>query len=214
MGIKIPAATSLEAPEAANEVYWEKESTSDRTGFTYSGKNSFKSGEGEFTVVGQGNSFSATHAYLLLTDVPGASANSGATITAKDSGGKQAFIATETRGTTEQEVAVGAGNELKTLLDQSGKSEYIQSASLAKHVQNSGAATVSWSGGSAFSSEIEVAHGLGTTPTTIILTPEKVESFFVYATYNTVGASKFKLQVLANAVPKAQNTKVSWIAIS
>lgn len=126
MGIIIPAATSLESPEAKNQVEWEKESTKDKTGAAYSGKNTFKSGEGEFMVVHQGDSFSKAHSYLLLTDVPGASANSGATITSKDSNGKQAFLATETRGTTEQEVAVGAGSELRTIVDNGGKSEFSQ----------------------------------------------------------------------------------------
>lgn len=132
MGIIIPAATSLESPEAKNQVEWEKEATKDKTGFAYSGKNTFKSGEGEFTIVGQGDSFTKSHAYLLLADVPGASANSGASITSEDANGKMAFVSTETRGTTEQEVAAAAGSELRTLLNQAGKSEFPQLPGLTK----------------------------------------------------------------------------------
>lgn len=132
MGIIIPAATSLESPEAKNQVEWEKESTKDKTGFAYSGKNSFKSGEGEFTTIGQGDSFAGSHAYLLLADVPGASANSGASITAEDANGKAAFVSAETRGTAEQEASVGAGSELRTVLNQAGKSEFPQLPENAK----------------------------------------------------------------------------------
>lgn len=166
MGIIYPAATSLESPNEEAEVLWKK--TSDQTGFEYSGKNTFKSGEGEFTVVGQGDSFKTSHSYLLLTDVPGASANSGATITAKDSNGKQAFVATETRGTTEQEVAVGAGSELKTVLGEGGQSDFPQlTGGAAKRKINRGIAVVKFPGGNNASETLTVSHGLGEAPTAI-----------------------------------------------
>lgn len=165
----LPASESLESPKAENEIVWKK--TTDQTGAAYSGKNTFKSGEGEFTVVHQGDSFAKAHSYLLLTDVPGASANSGATITAKDSNGKQAFVATETRGTTEQEAAVGAGSELKTLLDQAGKSEFLQLASLAKRKVNFGTAKLKFEA-SKFPGLKEITHGLGVTPLAVIATSE------------------------------------------
>jgi hypothetical protein len=130
LGVEIPAAESLESPKAENEILWKK--ATDQTGAAYSGKNTFKSGEGEFAVVHQGDSFAGSHAYMLLSDVPGASANSGATITSKDSKGNQAFVAAETRGTTEQEVAAGAGSQFKTVIDQAGKSEFPQLPENAK----------------------------------------------------------------------------------
>ncbi len=214
MGIIIPAATSLESPEAKNQVEWEKESTKDKTGAAYSGKNTFKSGEGEFAVVHQGDNFKASHSYMLLTDVPGASANSGATITAKDSSGNQAFVATETRGTTEQECAVGAGSELKTLLDNAGKSNYVQLATPAKRIQNSGSVTVEWIG-SAFSPTIEIKHGLGVEPATIILGVEKIGSIFAYFDYKEVNATRFKVEGIANSTLSAgTKSKLSWIALA
>lgn len=214
MGIIIPAATSLESPEAKNQVEWEKEATKDKTGFAYSGKNTFKSGEGEFTAVGQGDSFTASHAYLLLADVPGASANSGASFTAEDSKGNAAFISAETRGTTEQEASVGAGSELKTLLDQAGKSNYVQLVTPAKRLQNSGLVTVEWIG-SAFSPTIEIKHGLGVEPATIILGVEKIGSTFSYFDYKEVNSTRFKVEGIANAViGSGTKSKLSWIALA
>jgi len=172
MGLENPAATSLESPASEAEVNWKK--SADKTGFVYSGKNTFKSGEGEFTTVGQGDSFAGSHAYLLLADVPGAEANSGASITAEDSNGKAAFIATETRGTTEQEVAVGAGSEVKTVVTNGGLSDFLQLASAAKRKINFGSAVVEWGGGHPNSKETTVTHSLSTTPVCVIATAESV----------------------------------------
>lgn len=162
MGLENPAAESLESPAAENEITWKK--ATDQTGFAYSGKNSFKSGEGEFTVLGQGDSFAGSHAYLLLADVPGEKANSGTTLTARDSSGKTAFVATETRTGGEQEVAVGAGSQVKTAIDQAGRSEFLQLASLAKRKINFGSIELEWPGGSPLTNEATITHGLGTTP--------------------------------------------------
>lgn len=172
MGLEVPAAESLESPKAENEVNWKK--SSDKTGSIYSGKNSFKSGEGEFVAVAQGDSFAGSHAYLLLADVPGAEANSGATLTAEDSNGKAAFVATETRGTTEQEVAVGAGGEFKTVVTNGGLSDFLQLASAAKRKINFGSAQVEWPGGGQNSKETTVTHSLGATPVCVIATAESV----------------------------------------
>jgi hypothetical protein len=167
MGLEIPAATSLESPEAKNEITWKKET--DQTGFAYSGKNTFfKSGEGEFLVAGQGDSFAGSHAYLLLADVPGASANSGTTLTAKDSAGKQAFVATETRTGGEQEVAVGAGSEFKTLIDNNGNSDFLP---------KTGEASAEWNGGSRGSKVMTIEHGLGATPSFVGFTALNNSSF-------------------------------------
>lgn len=165
MGVNIPAAESLESPKEENEILWKK--ATDQTGFAYSGKNSFKSGEGEFTVVGQGDSFAKSHGYLLLTDVPGANANSGTTITAVNSEGKQAFVATETRTGGEQEVSAGAGTELKTLLSNSGSSDFLQLASPGKRKFNSGEVNAKWTA-SKKSATVEVSHGIGVKPKVVL----------------------------------------------
>lgn len=186
MGLKVPAAESLESPKEENEVLWHK--SSDETGFIYSGKNAFKSGEGEFTVVGQGDSFANSRAHVLLTDVPGASANSGAAITAENSGGKAAFVSAET-SSAGQEVAVGAGSEIKTLLEEEGKSHFLQLAALnpadralaAGRVSSAGA-VVSGEGFSAskkaqgtytvtFSAETEIEPAVTVTPITTTAIP-------------------------------------------
>lgn len=213
MGIIIPAATSLESPEAKNQVEWEKESTKDKTGAAYSGKNTFKSGEGEFTVLHQGDSFSKAHSYLLLTDVPGASANSGATITSKDSNGNQAFIATETRGTTEQEVAVGAGSELKTLLTQAGASEFLQLVASAKRKVNFGSTTVEFPGENIRSNATEVSHGLGTTPLAVLATGDD-DGRGVGVTSKTSTKITVRAQTLQGDKPVAgSKVTVYWLAI-
>lgn len=209
MGIIIPAATSLESPEAKNQVEWEKEATKDKTGFAYSGKNTFKSGEGEFTTVGQGDSFAKSHGYLLLTDVPGASANSGATITAKDANGKQAFVATETRGTTEQEVAAGAGSELKTVLDQAGKSEFLQLASLAKRKINFGTASLTFNTETFYNAKT-VSHGLGTTPVSVVVT---APNEFVNCASVNFSSTTFQINAATTNGAAGPNLTVCWIAI-
>lgn len=213
MGIEVPASESLESPKAENEVNWKK--AADKTGFIYSGKNTFKSGEGEFTTVGQGDSFAGSHAYMLLADVPGASANSGATITAEDSNGKAAFVATETRGTTEQEVAVGAGSELKTVVNQVGSSDFLQLAmGAAKRKVNVGSATITWPGGTNNQS-VEITHSLGATPLAVVANAADALGNRVITT-ESFGATKFKLimRTVDGTNPAASSTtKYSWIAI-
>lgn len=207
MGVEIPASESLESPKAENEVNWKK--SADKTGFVYSGKNSFKSGEGEFTAVGQGDSFAGSHAYLLLADVPGASANSGASITAEDSNGKAAFVSAETRGTTEQEVAVAAGSEFKTLLSNTGSSGFLQLATEAKRKVNFGTTTVSFTA-SKFSAEKAVAHGLGTTPLTVIANSEFGE--IIVGSRNYTGTN-FTLVASNWLEPLTASRTIHWVAI-
>lgn len=209
MGVEIPAAESLEAPKAENEVNWKK--AADKTGFIYSGKNSFKSGEGEFTTVGQGDSFTGSHAYLLLADVPGANANSGATITSEDSNGKAAFMATETRGTTEQEVAVGAGSELKTVLDATGTSDFLQLIATGKRKINFGEATAHWPGGSEETEAATVNHGLGATPKVVIPGAKGEATIFVSGTPN---GTSFQIKYKTPGFkPGAGNISFYWLAI-
>lgn len=161
MGLKVPAAESLESPKEENEVLWAK--ATDKTGFVYSGKNTFKSGEGEFTTVGQGDSFAGSHAYLLLADVPGASANSGATLTAENSEGKAAFVSAETTAST-QEVSVATGSEFRTLLNDAGQSEFLQLASAAKRKVNFGETKIKIEAGKTESEVKTITHGLGAKP--------------------------------------------------
>lgn len=212
MGIIIPAATSLESPEAKNQVEWEKESTKDKTGFAYSGKNSFKSGEGEFTVIGQGDSFKESHAYGLFVDVPGASANSGATIAAKNAEGKEAFIDAETTASTE-EVSVGAGSELKTLLDASGKSNFLQLSSGAKRKINFGSVEVEWPGTNRSSNVKTITHGLGATPKAVLMTANGFAG--VYGEVNNAGATTFELRgtVSEGIPPGGVKQTIFWTAI-
>ena len=209
MGAEYPASESLESPKAENEITWKK--TTDQTGAAYSGKNTFKSGEGEFTVVHQGDSFSKAHSYLLLTDVPGASANSGATITSKDSNGKQAFVATETRGTTEQEVAVGAGSELKTLIDNSGKSDFLQLVgTLAKRKINFGSATMTYNTETFYNAKT-VTHSLGATPVVVLVTSSNE---FVNCASLNFGATTFQINAATtNGAAGPASLPVSWVAI-
>lgn len=217
MGVEIPAATSLESPKVEAEVLWEVKGPEDKTGFIYSGKNSFKSGEGEFTTVGQGDSFAGSHAYLLLADVPGASANSGASITAEDSNGKAAFVATETRGTTEQEVAVGAGSELRTVLNNNGQSEFPQLPFATKRIINTGTTTsTKFSGGWPFV-ETEITHGLGVECKGIVATATLSSSGnFVPICYDNGnnGVTKRKIGIFApQGNPPANSTcTITWVA--
>lgn len=205
MGIIIPAATSLESPKEEAEVLWKK--TTDQTGFMYSGKNSFKSGEGEFTVVGQGDSFSKAHSYLLLSDVPGASANSGATITAKDSEGKQAFVAVETRTGGEQEVAVGAGTQFKTLLDATGKSEFLPAT---------GSSSAEFPGGTTTSSIVTINHGLGVKPSSVDVITEASEGALVPITPRIItgsrNATSFKVRLFGAVEISKTTVNFIWTA--
>lgn len=212
MGVEIPASESLESPKAENEIVWKK--TTDQTGFAYSGKNTFKSGEGEFTTVGQGDSFAGSHAYLLLTDVPGASANSGATITAANSEGKQAFVAAETRTGGEEEVAVGAGTEFKTILDQAGKSEFLQLTTSAKRKINRGSAEVEWAGGNKVSGVKTIAHGLGTASIFIAVTAISTPSTSAVARNITATNVDLYAFDFEEAPVKGTKTTLHWIAMS
>ena len=184
MGIEIPAAESLESPKTEHEVFWVKKATADKTGFVYSGKNTFKSGEGEFTVTGQGDNFAASHAYLLLVDVPGEKANSGATITAENSEGKVAAVSAETTATT-QEISLLAGSESKTLLDGTGKSEFLQLAKSAKRKLAEGSATVTF-GATNLSGASEVEHGLGVVPTNVQVSATPTGNSYIAMPYLTL----------------------------
>lgn len=182
MGVEIPAATSLESPEAKNQVEWKKEA--DKTGFVYSGKNSFKSGEGEFTVVGQGDSFSGSHSHLLLADVPGDKANSGASITAENAGGDAAFFSAETT-VSQQAATVGAGSELRTVINEVGESDFVQRIDV-----NSSNGSAEFPGGTTTSNIVTVNHGLGVTPTGVDVITEASEAATVPITARVILASR------------------------
>jgi hypothetical protein len=207
VGVNIPAAESLESPKEENEILWKK--ATDQTGAAYSGKNTFKSGEGEFAVVHQGDNFKASHAYMLLTDVPGASANSGATITARNAGGSEAFVATETTGSTES-VAVGAGSEFKSVIDGGGKSSFLQLATEAKRKVGFGSTTLKFPGGTKFSNEVEVSHGLGATPVSVIANSNNAA---VMVAVKSVSSTKAKFQATNWFGEEAFEFTVYWVAI-
>jgi hypothetical protein len=208
MGLIVPAAESLESPKEEAEVNWKK--SGDKTGFIYSGKNSFKSGEGEFTAVGQGDSFAGSHAYLLLADVPGASANSGASITAEDSNGKAAFVSAETRGTTEQEASVGAGSELKTLISNSGSSGFLQLAAEAKRKISFGTTKLKFVASKIPEGPKAVTHGLGTTPLIVVATSTNNVVTVSASGYN---ATQFSLWGGNWFEPLTGEVSVQWLAI-
>lgn len=208
----LPASESLESPKAENEILWKK--TTDQTGFAYSGKNSFKSGEGEFTVLGQGDSFAGSHAYLLLADVPGEKANSGTTLTAKNSEGKQAFVATETRTGGEQEVAVGAGSEFKTVIDQAGHSDFLQLTEPAKRKIAGAVVSVGFTA-SKQSAKVKVMHGLGATPNIVNLTLEAETGETIVSPRIVAGSrnsTSFEIFCNASSVITA-TVSVHWQAI-
>lgn len=74
-----------------------------------------------------------------------------------------------------------------------------------------GFVTVTWSG-SAFSSVVEVKHGLGVAPTSIVLGAEKYGALFITANYLEVDETKFKIACVANAAAGAGTSDVGFIA--
>lgn len=78
---------------------------------------------------------------------------------------------------------------------------------------NRGVVTVTWTG-TTFSPTIEVLHGLGAEPISIVLGVEKIGALFAYFDYKEVNSTRFKIEGAANSsVTNGTESKVSWIAI-
>lgn len=75
-----------------------------------------------------------------------------------------------------------------------------------------GVAEVTFSS-SAFSNEVTVTHGLGTTPTAIAFGPVKSGSIFVIPNIiGTPGSTTFKIQATVSGGTLNTNVKIQWIA--
>jgi len=88
VGVEVPAAKALEPLSPTNAILWVE--GADKTGYIFSGNATFKSGEGEFLSLGQGDEPGTSQASALFLTNP---SNSGASLTAEFEG-KAALVGT------------------------------------------------------------------------------------------------------------------------
>jgi len=213
MGIRIPRAKALEPLEEKTAILWgteEEGATAEESGFLFSGTNNFKSGKGEFLAIGQGDDYAVSEAKTLHVKSP---ADSGSSIDSKFEG-KSAVIGTSTTKEN-QEAFVAAGGEFKTLLNNAGKSDFLQlAAGLGNHKIAFGA-TGTKEFAAASTAAFGFKHGLGTTPVIALAVADRLVGggILFSVTTGSFTSTEFVIQWTTIDASTATKCAAYWLAI-
>lgn len=116
----------------------------------------------------------------------------------------------------ESYIKATANAETKSVITGTGTSDFLQLTETAKRKVNRGTVELEFGGGSRESKTATVTHGIGSTPSAVVMTYKAVAAVdYMFWQVSVVGATTFACACKCDAATPANGTKVPfyWIAI-